>query len=110
MKISVRPGKRLNGTPKLLFDGQLDVGEVIAEPTGGVVLSVVGTDIYTPKASQRYSIELSIQDVEAVLEVLKGTATNKIRMVCRASRGETKLADTEVKSGENFAASYSGKL
>ena len=74
MKISVQPGKRQNGTPRLLFDGQLDPGEVISEPAGGVVLSVVGIDIYTPKASQRYSIELSIHDVEAILQVLSGTA------------------------------------
>lgn len=73
MKISVQPGKRQNGTPRLLFDGQLDLGEVISEPAGGVVLSVVGIDIYTPKASQRYSIELSSYDVEAILQVLRGS-------------------------------------
>jgi hypothetical protein len=74
MKISVQPGKRQNGTPRLLFDGELDIGEVRSEPAGGVVLSVLGSDIYTPKASQRYSIELSVGDVEAILQVLRGAA------------------------------------
>ena len=72
MKISAQPGKRQNGTPRLLFDGELDIGEVRSEPAGGVVLSVLGIDIYTPKASQRYSIELSVGDVEAILQVLRG--------------------------------------
>jgi hypothetical protein len=71
MKISVQPGKRQNGTPRVLFDGQLALGAVISEPAGGVVLSVIGTDIYTPKASQRYTIELSAHDIEAILQALK---------------------------------------
>jgi hypothetical protein len=70
MKISVQPGKRQNRPLRMLFDGQLALGEVTSEPAGGVVLSVIGTDIYTPKASQRYSIELSVHDVEAILQVL----------------------------------------
>jgi hypothetical protein len=70
MKISVQPGKRQNRPLRMLFDGQLTPGEVAAEPAGGVVLSVIGVDIYTPKASQRYSIELSIHDVKAILKVL----------------------------------------
>jgi hypothetical protein len=74
MKISVQPGKRQNRTPRLLFAGQLAPGEVTFEPAGGVVLSVIGIDIYTPKASQRYSIELSVHDVEAILKVLRGSA------------------------------------
>ena len=81
MKISVQPGKRQNGTPRLLFDGQLAVGEVIPEPAGGVVLSVMGIDIYTPKASQRYSIELSVRDVEAILQVLKGNGHDRPSLV-----------------------------
>ena len=38
MKISVQPGKRQIGTPRLLFDGQLALGEVISQPAGSVVL------------------------------------------------------------------------
>ena len=59
MKISAQPGKRQDRSARLLFDRQLAADDVTSEPTGGVVLSVIGIDIYTPKATQRYSIELS---------------------------------------------------
>jgi hypothetical protein len=70
MKISVQPGKRQNGTPRLIFDGELALSEITTGPLGGVVLSVLCTDIYTPRASQRYSIALDVDDLDAIQKVI----------------------------------------
>jgi hypothetical protein len=72
MKISVQPGKRRNGSPRSVFDSQLAADEIASDQAGGVAISILCQDIYTPNASQRYLIQLSATEVEAILAVLKG--------------------------------------
>jgi hypothetical protein len=71
MKISVQPGKRRSSSPRSVFDSQLGAHEIASDQAGGVAISILCQDIYTPNASQRYLIQLSAVEVEAILAVLK---------------------------------------
>ena len=72
MKISVQPGKRRSSSPRSVFDSQLAADEIASDQAGGVAISILCQDIYTPNASQRYLIQLSASEVEAILAALKG--------------------------------------
>ena len=69
MKISVQPGKRRSSSPRSVFDSQLRADEIGSDQAGGVAISILCQDIYTPNASQRYLIQLSAGEVEAILAV-----------------------------------------
>ena len=71
MKISVQPGKRRSGSPRSVFDSQLAADEIASDQAGGVAISILCQDIYTQNASQRYLIQLSASEVEAILAVLR---------------------------------------
>lgn len=60
MKIFVKPGKR-EGFPKQIFEGSIEQAEIVMKD-GDLVLSVVADDIYTAKATQRYTITLDADD------------------------------------------------
>ncbi len=66
MKISVRPAKR-DGEPKMLFERTLAADDVSAAGEE-VVLTLVVRDIYSKGSSQRYTITLGAEDLEAILE------------------------------------------
>lgn len=68
MKLSVRPGKR-EGLPKLLFDRLIEREDLQAAPEDGVILTIVAKDIYTEKATQRFSIVLSRSEIDMICEV-----------------------------------------
>ncbi|MFC6488482.1 hypothetical protein [Nitratireductor sp. GCM10026969] len=70
MKLSVRPGKR-EGEPKLLFDHLLEMENLVESPEGGVVVTVVAKDIYTAKASQRFSLTFTSEEVDMIARVQK---------------------------------------
>lgn len=67
MKISVRPAKR-DGEAKVIFDGPLD-REHIAISSEDVTLTFVARDIYSTASNQRYTIQLSVDELATILDV-----------------------------------------
>ncbi|WP_163264441.1 hypothetical protein [Chelativorans alearense] len=69
MKMTVQPGKR-PGLPKALFNRDLRTSDIEVDETGVVTLTFVGDDIYTPRATQRFSITLGQNEIEMMVEAM----------------------------------------
>jgi hypothetical protein len=70
MKVFVQPGKRQR-PPRLIFDGVIDDGDIVMED-GELRLSITAEDIYTKKATQRYTITLDADDRACLERAAKG--------------------------------------
>jgi hypothetical protein len=71
MKITVQPGKRI-ASPKEIFDQPVGSADVKSSPTGDVILTIVTADIYTPRATRRFAITFSKQEVDMILDAIGG--------------------------------------
>jgi hypothetical protein len=69
MRIVSEPAKRANGWPKELFDRPL-APEDVAMDTDGVTLNIIVKDIYSKGSNQRYAIELSEDDLAAIIDAM----------------------------------------
>jgi hypothetical protein len=65
MKITVQPAKR-QGSSKVIVERELNSCDVV-ETVAGRAIDVLAADIYTPKASQRYRISFSNDELEMLL-------------------------------------------
>lgn len=70
MKVFVQPGKRQR-PPRLIFDGVIDDGDIVMED-GELRLSITAEDIYTKKATQRYTITFDADDRACLERAAKG--------------------------------------
>ncbi|WP_274423693.1 hypothetical protein [Chelativorans sp. YIM 93263] len=73
MRLLARPGKRV-GDPKILYSQPLTVENIEVRTTGEVVLTVLAADIYTPKATQRFSITFSPAEIHMICTAAKSQA------------------------------------
>ena len=71
MKVTVQPGKRL-ALPKEIFDQPVGSADVKTTATGDVILTIVAADIYTPRATRRFEITFSKQEVDMILDAFGG--------------------------------------
>ena len=71
MKVVVQPGKRI-ASPKEIFNQQIGSADVKTSPTGDVILTIVAADIYTPRATRRFEITFSKQEVDMILDAFGG--------------------------------------
>ncbi|WP_159585532.1 hypothetical protein [Chelativorans xinjiangense] len=69
MKMTVQPGKR-PGLPKALFNRDLRMSDIEINEAGAVTVTFIGDDIYTKNATQRFSITLSQNEIEMVVEAI----------------------------------------
>lgn len=69
MRIVSEPAKRANAWPKKLFDRPL-VPEDVAMDADGVTLNIIVKDIYSKGSNQRYAIELSEDDLAAIIDAM----------------------------------------
>jgi hypothetical protein len=67
MKISVRPAKR-DGEAKVIFDQPLERKD-ISISSDEITLTFVARDIYSSASNQRYTIQLSVDELATILDL-----------------------------------------
>ncbi|MCT7377137.1 hypothetical protein [Chelativorans salis] len=69
MKMTVQPGKR-PGLPKALFAGELQLSDIEVNEADAVTVTFIGDDIYTPRATQRFSITFSKHEIQMIVKAM----------------------------------------
>lgn len=67
MKISVRPAKR-DGEAKVIFDQALERKD-ISISSDEITLTFVARDVYSSASNQRYTIQLSVDELATILDL-----------------------------------------
>lgn len=72
MKMSVRPGKR-DGDAKLLYNEAISAKHIDVDGTGKIALTITASDVYTAKATQRYTLVFSQDELGLIHRVAKNS-------------------------------------